>query len=136
MRAFLCTAPSANYAAIPNSTIWIDNLSNGLNALGVELVLPSFDTHRHMMECMGDVESIDSSTARSYYSELLVQDVKRSHKKMGLDLLVAYVWSAHVLPEAIQQIRSLGIPTVLFYCNAAHQFHLVEDRLRNLGYLQ
>jgi len=127
MRTFLVTAPSANNQAIPNSKVWINNLQRGLNALEVEVLLPSFDTQRHLQECMGRTAGIKAQEARELYSELFIQDVSRYHQERGLDLVVAYVWSAHLLPQAIQQVRSLGIPAVLFYCNAAHQFHLVEE---------
>lgn len=126
MRTYLVTAPSANYQAIPNSKVWINNLQRGLESLGSEVLLPSFDTQRHMQACMGDADDIDPEAARELYSQLFVEDVRRCHQQRGLDLVVAYVWSVHLLPQAIQQVSALGIPTVLFYCNAAHQFHLVE----------
>lgn len=127
MRTYLLTAPSANYQAIPNSKVWINNLQRGLESLGVEVVLPSFDTQRHMQECMDNAGDDTLQTARSRYSEFFVQDVLRYQRKFGLDLIVAYVWNIHLLPAAIEQVRSLGIPVALFYCNAAHQFHLVEE---------
>jgi spore maturation protein CgeB len=80
-----------------------------------------------MEECLGHVEGIDPLEARALYSELLLHDVQRAHHDLGLDLVVAYVWNVHVLPETIQRIRALGIPTVLFFCNAAHQFHNVSE---------
>ena len=127
MKAFLCTAPRANHLAIPNSKVWINNLQRGLEALNVDVLLPTFDTHRQMMECMGNVNSVGPNEARTRYSELLLKDVENAHRDVGLDLVVAYIWSAHILPEVIRNIKRLGIPTVLFYCNAAHQFHQVEE---------
>lgn len=127
MKTFLLTAPSANYQSIPNSRVWINNLQRGLEALGSDVLLPSFDTHRHMQACMGGVDGIDAQAARELYSELFVKDAQRCQQEHGLDLVVAYVWSVHLFPAAIQQVRALGVPVVLFYCNAAHQFHLVEE---------
>jgi len=134
MRVFLCTAPSANNASIPNSRVWINNLWRGLDSLGVQIILPTFDTYRHMEECQGHVQGVDPLEARARYSELLVQDVRRAYSHEGLDLFIAYVWDIHVLPDAIHQIRSLGVPTVLFYCNAAHQFHLVAKIAPSFDY--
>ena len=76
-RAFLCTAPSANTTAIPHSQVWINNLSRGLTSLGVEIFLPTFDTHRHMQECMGTVDGVEPTAARALYTELLLQDVRQ-----------------------------------------------------------
>jgi len=127
IRTFLCTAPSANNFAIPDSRIWIDNLQRGLQELGVQVILPSFDTHRHMEACLGNINGVDPQEARALYSSLLLDDVKIAHSNQGLDLYIGYLWSIHILPEAIRQIGKLGIPTVLFFCNAAHQFHHVEE---------
>ncbi len=134
MKAFLVTAPSANNTAIPDSKVWINNLSRGLRSLGVQVLLPTFDTWRHMVECTGSINDVDTAAARARYSELLLQDVKQAFQHQGLDLFIAYVWSVHVLPETIDQIRGLSIPTVLFYCNAAHQFHLVAEIAPHFDY--
>jgi len=134
VRVFLFTAPSANHRAIPDSKVWINNLSRGLSALRLEVLQPSFDTHQHMLECMGDVAAVDMASARTKYSELLVRDVRQAYQRYGVDLLVAYVWNIHVTPEAIHEIRALGIPTVLFYCNAAHQFHQVAQIAPHFDY--
>jgi spore maturation protein CgeB len=134
MRAYLCTAPSANNRVIPQSKVWIKNLSRGLMDLGIELRLPEFDIARHMRECRENAQDGDLAAAKRRFGELLVHDIRQAHKDLGLDLVVAYVWDIHVFPEAIQQIRALSVPTVLFFCNAAHQFHLVQEVAPHFDY--
>jgi spore maturation protein CgeB len=133
-RAFLFTAPSANNAAIPDSQVWFNNLYRGLTSHSIEVLLPSFDTRLHLLECRGRVEGVDPIEARDRYSALIVQDVRKGFEEGGLELFIAYLGGAHILPSALDEIRALGVPTILFFCNAAHQFHLIEEIAPHFDY--
>jgi hypothetical protein len=63
---------------------------------------------------------------RDRISERLVQRIKEEHANRGIDVLFAYFIDPLVDPGAISSIRDLGIFTINYYCNGAHQFELVE----------
>lgn len=134
MRIFLFVPPSANNLLIPDSKVWIRNLSGGLRALGFDVIYPSFDVQRLFQECAGYVVGTDPTSICAEYSERLFDDVVKQHRKNGVDFFLAYVWGHHLQMEAIRRIHDLGIPTILFFCNAAHQFYLVEDLAPNFDY--
>lgn len=60
-------------------------------------------------------------------SERLVAAVRETHAKQPVDLLFAYVLNQLVYPEAIREISDLGITTMNYWCNGAHQFYLVDQ---------
>lgn len=127
MRTFLYLGSSANWQVLPQSQVWTRNLLPAFQRLASRLFFPSFDVGQQIMACIGQLPDVQPAEARARYSEILVQDVKHAHQEYGLDLFFSYMASVQVLPEAIDAIRALGIPTVNFYCNAAHQFHQVAE---------
>jgi len=127
MNIFLYLGSSANWEVLPQSQVWTRNLLPAFQRLASEVYFPSFDVGQQIMACIGQSPGVAPADARARYSDILVQDVKRVHQKHGLDLFFSYMASVQVLPEAIDAIRGLGIPTVNFYCNAAHQFHQVAE---------
>lgn len=89
--------------------------------MGHELLLPSYDQNAIHKECSEDI----SGSARSNNSDLFVDEVKRHLSDKGIDLVFTYFDDRHVLPEAVLEVRSLGVVTINFYCNATHQFDSV-----------
>ncbi len=67
----------------------------------------------------------DEDRARS--SERLLEALKREHARQPFDLVFMYVLDRLIEPAAIEEIRRLGIPAVNYWCNGAHQFHLVQE---------
>ena len=53
--------------------------------------------------------------------------MRAAHAQKPLDLFFSYFYDACVQPETIDEIRSLGIVTVNWYCNASYQLHLAAD---------
>jgi spore maturation protein CgeB len=56
----------------------------------------------------------------------LIKQIKQAHQIKPVDLFFSYFYDACVLPEAIDEIRSLGITTVNWYCNGSYQLALVS----------
>ena len=63
---------------------------------------------------------------RARVSAELVRQIKRAHAEKPVDLFFSYFYDGIVLPEAIEEIKSLGIVTVNWYCNGSYQLYLVE----------
>jgi len=125
---------SANNVDMPQSKIWEINLKQTLLDMGHSVIEPSFDWGQMAAECMGREAEVDPAEARAEYSDWIVHDVKRVHHSAGIDLFFSYFYSAMIMPEAVESIKALGIPTVNFYCNANHQFHLVEEIAPHFDY--
>ncbi len=109
------------YAA--HNHYWEDsNLLEGLRSGGHEVV--SFDPGHTFYEALGtEWTSID----RTRVSEQLVSAVKSEHARQPFDLFFSYVLKQLVYPEAIKEISRLGIVTMNYWCNGAHQFYLVDE---------
>lgn len=56
----------------------------------------------------------------------LVRQIKEAHARQPVDLFFSYFYDGIVFPEAIEEIKSLGIKTVNWYCNGSYQLHLVR----------
>jgi spore maturation protein CgeB len=102
---------------------WEDaNLLTGLEEAGHEVV--RHDPGHTFHEALGpDWTEAD----RARVSERLVEAVRAEHARRPLDLFFSYLLKQLVYPEAIREIGRLGIPTVNYWCNGAHQFYLVDE---------
>jgi len=127
MRIFLASHSSANTLSLRSSRIWYVNFTLTLEQMGIQLLLPSFDVTEQHLACVYGKSDRMPADARAYYSERLWEDVLAAHKTKGVDLFFSYYYSASIEPGVIDRIRELGIPTVNFYCNSIHQFHLVRE---------
>ncbi len=110
------------FYAVHNHTTEDANLLAGLRQTGVEVI--PYD-HGHPFEKVLGPDWTEAYRAAA--SEQLVDAVTREHARRPVDLLFAYVMSPLILPEAIRRIRQLGIVTVNYWCNNAHQFYLVRE---------
>jgi spore maturation protein CgeB len=127
MRIFYASAVSGN--ASVSSYLWRNNLYLPLLDLGHDVIEFKYD--------LGDVfRNLDSSIplqksfiekSRPKLTAELLSQVKAAHTAKPIDLFFSYFYDACVLPEAIDEIRSMGIKTVNWYCNASYQLHLVQE---------
>jgi spore maturation protein CgeB len=104
--------------------LWAKNLRDPLVRMGHSVIVSNHDWDGAMAH-LDDPQWV--AAHRPFASERLLVEVQAAHRDKPLDLFVSYFYGAHVDPSAIQAIGGLGIPTVNFYCNAVHQFHLVAD---------
>ena len=102
---------------------WEDmNLLEGLRQAGHEVVCrrPAAPFH----EALGpDWTERDRTRA----SEDLVETVRAEHRRRPFDLFFGYLLDRLVHPEAIREIGAFGMTTMNYWCNGAHQFHLVQE---------
>lgn len=122
MRIFL--ASIGMRSPIGERALWAVNIREPLVAMGHDVVDSSLDWDCAMAHVDDDEWQRDN---RSIFSQKLVDEVQIAHHHRPIDLFFSYLYSAHVDPAAIKTIRALGIPAVNFFCNAAHQYHLVEE---------
>lgn len=118
MRIFYAadSSPNPDFA----SNLWRANLYDSLVELGHEVVEFQYDlseTFRHLE----DAEFIAQNRPR-LGSELLAQ-IRAAQPQ----LFFSYFYDACVEPSVLEEIRSLGVTTVNWYCNASYQLHLARQ---------
>jgi len=69
----------------------------------------------------------EDSGKRERFSQILLDEFRREHRKKPFDLVFTYLMDGMVDPEAIESIRRSGVPTCNFSCNNQHQFYLVDE---------
>ena len=129
LRIFYAAHPSPNAVAFPESQLWRQNLYAPLVDLGHEVVELDYDLTPHF-------QNLDPSkpTQRAFIEEHrprleaeLLRQIETAHRERPIDVFFSYFYSACARPEVVREIGRLGITTVNWYCNGAHQFHLVEQ---------
>lgn len=127
MRIFYASESSPN--AVFSSSLWRNNLYLPLVDLGhdvVEFVYDLRETFRNVDPSVPAQRRFIQKN-RPRVSEELLRQVRKAHDEKPLDIFFSYFYDACVLPEAIDEIRSLGIVTVNWYCNGSYQLHLVRE---------
>jgi spore maturation protein CgeB len=111
------------------SNLWRANLFDSLVSMGHDVVEFDYDLS-------GVFRNLDPAIARQAAfieqnrpktTAALLTQITAAHQHKPFDLFFSYFFDAVVTPDAIDEIKSLGIKTVNWYCNAAHQFHLVRE---------
>jgi spore maturation protein CgeB len=122
------TTPNPWFKGI-QSNLWRANLHGALLDLGHDVVEFDYDltqVFRNLDPAIPrHAEFIRVNRPR--VSEALLKQVQAAHAAGPVDLFFSYFFDACVLPETLDAIKALGIKTVNWYCNAAHQFHLVRE---------
>jgi spore maturation protein CgeB len=127
MRIFYASETSPN--ATFQSNIWRHNLYLPLVDLGHDVVEFQYD----LRETFLYVDSQDPEQKkfidrnRPRVTEELLRQIKAAHAVKPIELFFSYFYDACILPEALDEIRSMNIKTVNWYCNASYQLHLVSE---------
>ena len=127
MRIFYAADSRPNVSL--ESSIWRYNLLLPLRDLGHHVVEFEYDlgeTFRHL-NTLNPKHTAFIADNRPRVSAELLRQLEQAHREKPVDLFFSYFYDACVLPEAIEEIKSRGIVTVNWYCNAAHQFDLVRQ---------
>jgi spore maturation protein CgeB len=106
--------------------LWSANFYPALREMGQEIVESQVDllhTSR-FMDIPGDFTRQELQV-RARTTELILEEVRAAHRAAPIDLFLSYFYNAHFDPAGFSQLRSLGIPSVNFYCNSIYQFELV-----------
>ncbi len=118
------TTPNASF----ESNIWKINLIDPLFDLGHEIVLFDYDLRQTFQLLDHQIPGIAEFIAknRPRVTEALLKQIKQAHQNKPIDLFFSYFYDACVTPEAIDEIKTMGIPTMNWYCNGSYQLNLVE----------
>jgi spore maturation protein CgeB len=127
MRIFYASWATPN--ALLDSNVWRNNLYLPLVDLGHDVVEFDYDfseTFRHL-DTTDPSQMAFIQKNRPKITKTLLGQVKQAHSAKPIDLFLSYFYDACVLPEAIDEIRAMGVRTVNWYCNGSYQLHLVSE---------
>ncbi|PAV11363.1 hypothetical protein ASJ81_10340 [Methanosarcina spelaei] len=127
MRIFYAsdTTPNSSF----QSNLWRNNLYQPLVDLGHDVIEFQYE----LRETFQNLDISDPkqrsfiSRNRPKVSKELLRQIKAAHKEKPVDLFFSYFYDACVMPEAIDEIKAMGIKTVNWYCNGSYQLHLVSN---------
>jgi len=112
-----------------NSSLWRSNLLLALRDLGHSVYEYEYDwgdTFKNL-DKSDPIQAEFIKKFRPKHSEALVKKIKEVNFEKKIDVFFSYFYDACVLPEAIDEIHSLGINTINWYCNGSYQLNLVEE---------
>jgi spore maturation protein CgeB len=127
MRIFYASDTTPNPAF--QSNLWRNNLYQPLVDLGNDVIEFEYDlreTFRNLDPAYPAQKRFIDNHRPKVTRELLHQ-IKTAHAIKPVDLFFSYFYDACVLPEAIEEIKAMGIKTVNWYCNGSYQLHLVSE---------
>jgi hypothetical protein len=108
--------------------LWSGNFYPALRGLGHELVESTTDlapTSR-FMDVAGDFTPQEIEV-RAQTTERILAEVEAAHRQRPVDLFLSYFYNAHFDAAGFDRIRTLGIPSINFYCNSIYQFANVAE---------
>ncbi len=117
------------YEPFLGNHLWHNNIVLALRDLGHDVILFDFSIDEYYRYA-----NINNPTNREWVNEnrpkletALLEQLEQVHKLQPVDVFFSYFYSAHCTQDTIRQIRSWGIKTVNWYCNASYQLDLVAD---------
>jgi spore maturation protein CgeB len=121
----VCASPNPDVA----SQGWRSNLYGSLVAMGHEVIEFDYDldeTARHL-DPADPAQAAFIQENRPRLTAELLRQIEAAHAQVPVRLFFSYFYDACVEAEALDRIRSLGITTANWYCNASYQLSLVSD---------
>ncbi len=127
MRIFYASPTTPNTAF--RSNLWRNNLYQPLVGLGHDVVEFQYDLRKTFqnLDPQDPKQEAFIDENRPMITEELLRQIKAVHTEKPIDLFFSYFYDACVLPEAIDEIKSMRIRTVNWYCNGSYQLHLVSQ---------
>lgn len=127
MRIFYAsdTTPNSSF----ESNLWRNNLYMPLVDLGHDVVEFQYDLRKTFqnLDKEDPTQWAFVEKNRPTLSNKLLEQIKAAHAEKPVDIFFSYFYDACVLPEAIDEIRAMGIVAINWYCNGSYQLHLVSE---------
>jgi spore maturation protein CgeB len=129
MRIFFASDTSPNAWFAFNSNLWRNNLLLPMLELGHDVVEFDYDlrnTFRNVDPRVPE-QRVFIEKNRPIVSREVLKQIKSAHAIEPIRLFFSYFYDACILPQAIDEIKGMGIKTVNWYCNGSYQLHLVSE---------
>jgi spore maturation protein CgeB len=134
VRIFYAAENGTNSAAA--SKLWHANLHDTLVAMGHDVVSFDFDFDEVMAhrDHAKPEHKAWIQQHRPGISAELERQIRTAHAEQPIDCFFAYFYDACCEPATLDRIRSLGIVSCNWYCNASFQLHLVSEIAPHFDY--
>ena len=112
-----------------DSSLWRSNLLLALRDLGHDVYEFDYDwgnTFKNL-DKTDPMQAAFIQKNRPQITKTLLKQLREENGKKKFDLFFSYFYDACILPEGIDEIRSMGVKTVNWYCNGSYQLNLVEE---------
>ena len=108
--------------------LWSGNFYPALRQLGHEIVESKVDLlpASRFMHVAGDFTQ-EEIAVRAEITQRIIDEVRAAHRERPIDSFLSYFYNAHFEPAGFDELRSLGVPSVNFYCNSIYQFPFVAE---------
>jgi len=122
MRIF-CAVRHSNDPRYYYGGLWSGNFYPALHQLGHEILESKTDLlpASRFMHIASDFTPQELDL-RARITEQILDEVRATHRQQPVDLFLSYFYNAHFDPAGFDELRTLGIPSVNFYCNSIYQF--------------
>lgn len=127
MRIFTAVRHAADPAQF-HGGLWSANFYPALRSLGHEIVESQVDL-APAGRFMGAAAPFtrEEQQLRAQITERILDELRSAHRRQPIDLFLTYFYNSHFDPAAFAEVRTLGIPSINFFCNSIYQFRLVAD---------
>ncbi len=124
MRIFLSCQQALKPHAVPAYGFWEHYFRNALKEAGHELIeTPDVD----WAEGLTPMQDADRARWMGRTWQKTVDFLRGEHSRRPVDFFLGYLFPYQVEPSAVRTIRSLGIPTVNFFCDNMREFARVPE---------
>lgn len=121
MRIFLAISPESTWG-VNNSKTWMRSLYEPLLDLGYDVFLFRNDIALNKIR-----KRYFSKFDKFEFSELVLMEFKKQHKKNPFDLFFSYFTDKIIDSSFINEIKKHGVLTCNYSCNNTHQFYLINN---------
>src|ERR1700722_6288164 len=134
MRVF-CAVRHSNDPRFHYGGLWSGNFYPALRQLGHEIVASQVDllpASRFMH--IADDFTREELAVRSEITQRIIDEARAAHQTQPIDLFLSYFYNSHFDPSSFAELRTMGIPSVNFYCNSIYQFANVSAIAAKVDY--
>ncbi|HEY9692535.1 MAG TPA: glycosyltransferase [Oculatellaceae cyanobacterium] len=125
MRILLSCQQATRKHPVPAYDFWENYLKKGIEEAGHEWVeVPGVDWAEGLVYLEdSDREALKAWRDRTWNQT--VSYIKQQHQNKQFDFFLSYLFPKQVEPTAVEEIKSLGIPCVNFFCDNVREFKRV-----------
>ncbi len=125
MRIFLSCQQALTRHNIPAYSFWESYFKQGIREAGYQwLEAKGVDWAEGLVH--QETESLNQWRNRTWNQ--VISSIKQLHKTKGIDLFLCYLFPKQIDTNAIQEIQSLGIPCVNFFCDNVREFKRIPKK--------
>jgi hypothetical protein len=122
LRIFLCCQQDLRPHPLPAYRFWAEYFRQALTETGhVCLEAPGCDWAEGLLPL--DPSALAAWRIRTWRQA--GQWIREEHARQPIDIFIGYLFPGQVLPSALAEIRSLGIPCVNFFCDNVREFRKI-----------